>query len=97
MFGLLDETVFHKVLIELDAVFGDFSDHVVFGKVYRWDYGAVQLPPGAIAKNVKIRRELQTRFRKVFFAGDSLFGTSLETSFLTGSMAASQVAAHLGT
>ena len=97
MFGLLDETVFHKVLIELDAVYSGFSDSVLFGKVYRWDYGAVQLPPGAVAQKVKLRRELQTRFRNIFVAGDSLFGTSLETSYLTGSMAASQVAAHLGT
>jgi hypothetical protein len=96
MFGLLDETVFHKVLQEVDAAFKGFSDKVLFGRVYRWDYGAVQQPPGAVAQKVKLRQELRRRFRNIFIASDSLFGTTLEVSFLTGSMAAGQVAERLG-
>ncbi len=96
MFGLPDETVFHKVLMEMDATFEGFSDAVIFGKIYRWDYGAVQLPPGAVAEKLKLRRELQKRLHNVCMASDSLLGTSLEVSFITGSMAARQIAARLG-
>jgi protoporphyrinogen oxidase len=96
MFGLLDETVFHKVLAEIDTVFPGLSNQVLFGRVYRWDYGAAQLPPGALARKVELRRELAERLGKVFVASDSLFGTSLEGCFLTGAMAAQQAAGCLG-
>lgn len=93
-FGLPDETVIRSALQEMDTTFPGFSDDVNFAKVYRWDYGALQLPPGAVAKQAKLRHLVQSSFPNLYIASDSLLATSLEVSFLTGSMVAGHIAAQ---
>jgi oxygen-dependent protoporphyrinogen oxidase len=91
-----ESTVLDAVLKEVDALYPGISREVMFGRLYRWKYGAVQLPPGALAKQSSARRILEERFRTVSFAGDGLYKASLETSFNSGLKAADHVMGGLG-
>jgi len=79
-----DSSVEHAILAELDALFPGLSEQALFSRVYRWEYGAVQLPPGAVSRSYALRQDLDARFDDIFFAGDGLNKSSLEVSFNSG-------------
>jgi oxygen-dependent protoporphyrinogen oxidase len=96
--ALLDETderISNAVLGEMDHIYPDLSNKLIFSKVYRWDYGAVQLWPGAVRKQ-HTTRELLERFPgNLLFAGDGLYKSSLEIAFNTGIEAANRLMGRL--
>ena len=96
--ALMDEPedkVISSVIQEIDPLFPGFSDRLIFSRVYRWPYGAVQFPPGAILRHDEARRVLDQEFQRICFAGDGLHKTSLEVSFNTGVRAANRVVKEL--
>ncbi len=52
-----------------------------FLRIYRWPFGAVQLPPNALAQQVFMRDELD---KSIAFASDGLYRASMEVSLRTG-------------
>ena len=54
-------------------------------------FGAVQLPPGALARQLKMRKDLDVLPASVAFAGDGLYRASMEVSLRTGYKAADRV------
>ena len=52
---------------------------------------AVQLPPGALARQMKMRKELDALGASVVFAGDGLYRASMEVSLRTGYEAADRI------
>ena len=91
LFKQSDNDVTEAVLSELDAVWPGFSSRILFARVYRWPFGAVQLPPGALAGQVKMRKGLDASAASVAFAGDGLHRASIEVSLRTGYKAADRV------
>ena len=68
---------------------------MIFQKVYRWEHGALQLPPGQLARREAIREYLEKGFNNIYFAGESFPISSLEASYKSGLNAAGQVIAKL--
>jgi oxygen-dependent protoporphyrinogen oxidase len=87
-----DEQLLASVLTEADKVLPGLSNKLMFSRAYRWEHGAVQLPPGMLAKQNALRRALEDEFDDLYIAGDGLYKSSLEVSFLTGVRAAHHVA-----
>ena len=88
---LPDEDVVDSVREEVDSLFPGFSDKLLFTRVYRWEHGAVQFPPGTLLKQQTARRTLETRFKNLYFAGDGFHVSGLEDSFSTGIRAANHI------
>ena len=91
LFKKSDNDVVEAVSSELDALWPCFSGRILFARVYRWPFGAVQLPPGALARQLKMRKALDTLGASVAFAGDGLYRASMEVSLRTGYKAADRV------
>jgi oxygen-dependent protoporphyrinogen oxidase len=96
MFEASDDSITDEALKEVDTLLPRVSDKLLFSKVYRWEYGAVQLPPGALEKQHLARKALCDRFDNLYFAGDGLHKASLEVSFNTGIRAANQIIEKAG-
>ena len=86
-----DQKIAKLVLRELDAIFPKFSDKMIFQKIYRWQHGALQLPPGQLAKRDTVRGFLENGWQKIYFAGESFPISSLEASFNSGIKAARKI------
>lgn len=86
-----DDAVERAALTELDGLFPGFSEQGLFSRVYRWEHGAVQLPPGAVTRSYSLRQNLDAQFDDMIFAGDGLHKSSLEVSFNSGINAAERV------
>ena len=86
-----DQKIARLVLKELDAIFPRFSNKMIFQKIYRWEHGALQLPPGQLAKRDTVRGFLEHGWQNIYFAGESFPISSLEASFNSGIKAASQI------
>ncbi|MGD9079127.1 MAG: FAD-dependent oxidoreductase [Desulfobacterales bacterium] len=86
-----DQKIAKLVLMELDAVFPKFSNKMIFQKIYRWEYGALQLPPGHLAKRDAVRGFIENGWQNIYFAGESFPISSLEASFNSGINAANQI------
>lgn len=91
-----DDKVVHAALAELDTLFQGFSREVLFSRVYRWEHGAVQLPPAAVSRSASLRKALEAHFDDLLFAGDGLYKSSLEVSFNSGVRAAERVMQKFG-
>ena len=91
LFDASDDKIYQAVLREVDAVFPSFSEQVIFNKIYRWEHSVVQLPPRALANKQKLRKTLEQEFDRIYVASDSLYRTTMETSFKTGIMAAEKL------
>ncbi len=96
MLDASDEAVVSEVLRDVEGIFPGLSGKVIFSKVYRWEHGAVQLPPGALFKQRAAREAIEKSFTHIAFAGDGLHKSSLEVSFNTGTAAANQIIGRLG-
>jgi oxygen-dependent protoporphyrinogen oxidase len=88
-----DQKIAKQVLKELDTIFPKFSNKMIFQKIYRWEHGALQLPPGQLAKRDTVRGFLENGWQNIYFAGESFPISSLEASFKTGIKAANQIIA----
>lgn len=86
-----DEAITREVLKDADTLFPGLSRKLLFSRVYRWEHGAVQLPPGALVKQHAARQAVAAMFDRVYFAGDGLHKSSMEVSFNTGTRAAGKV------
>jgi oxygen-dependent protoporphyrinogen oxidase len=86
-----DQKIFNLVLKELDAAFPGFTHQMIFQKIYRWEHGALQLPPGQLAKRDTVRDDLEKGWQNMYFAGESFPLSSLEASFNAGIKAANQI------
>ena len=91
LFHETEERITAEVLKEMDILFPGFSNRVIFSKIYRWEHGAVQLPPGSVARLHSVRKAVENGFHNLYFAGDGLYKSSLEVSFNTGVQAANQI------
>jgi oxygen-dependent protoporphyrinogen oxidase len=86
-----DQKIANLVLKEMDAIFPRFSNKRIFQKVYRWEHGALQLPPGQLAKRHAVRGFFEDGWQNIYFAGESFPISSLEASFNSGIKAANQI------
>jgi protoporphyrinogen oxidase len=86
-----DQKIAKQVLKELDTIFPKFSNKMIFQKIYRWEHGALQLPPGQLAKRDTVRGFLENGWQNIYFAGESFPISSLEASFNSGIKAANQI------
>ena len=86
-----DRKIAKLVLRELDAIFPKFSNKMIFQKIYRWEHGALQLPPGQLARRDTVRGFLENGWQNIYFAGESFPISSLEASFSSGIKAASKI------
>ena len=86
-----DQKIVNHVLKELNALFPEFSNKILFTKIYQWEHGALQLPPGQLAKRHTVRGFLEDGWKNIYFAGESFPISSLEASFNTGIKAANQI------
>jgi len=93
LFHESDEKIIGETVKDIDALFSAFSDGVLFARVYRWEHGAVQLPPGALARQVAARTTLEREFHDIHFAGDGFYQASLEVSHKSGISAARRIIA----
>jgi oxygen-dependent protoporphyrinogen oxidase len=91
LFHETEERITAEVLKEMDILFPGFSNRVIFSRIYRWKHGAVQLPPGSVARQHSVRKAIENGFHNLYFAGDGLYKSSLEVSFNTGVQAANQI------
>lgn len=83
--------VMETVLREMDSVWPGLSGEVIFSRVYRWPFGGVQLPPGTLARQIGMRKALESLDPNWAFAGDGLYRASMEVSLRTGLKAAEQI------
>lgn len=91
LFEASENHMIDMVLGEMDRLFPGISQKVLFARVYRWPFGALQLGPGILSKQVSVRKDLPSAMENFYFAGDGLYRSSLETSFRTGVSAARQI------
>ncbi len=91
LFHESDDRITTEVLKEMDAFFHGLSNKLIFSRIYRWEYGAIQLQPGSLLRQHPIRKTIENGFNNLYFAGDGLYKSSLEVSFNTGIRAANQI------
>jgi oxygen-dependent protoporphyrinogen oxidase len=91
LFSESEEDITAEVLKELDTVYPSLSSRVIFSRIYRWQHGALQLPPGHLLKRSTVHRSMEEGIHHLHFAGDGLHMSSLEASFDTGIRAANEV------
>lgn len=91
-----NNVIITEVLKEIDFLYPTFSSRLIFSRVYRWQYGAVQLQPGLLFKQHTARKALKDELHNLYFAGDGLYWSGLEVSFNTGRQAAEQIIKKMG-
>jgi protoporphyrinogen oxidase len=96
LFAESDDTIVKSVLQELDALFPRLSEGLITTRVYRWEYGAVQLGNGAVLRSHALRTALEEQFDDLYIAGDGLHKSSLEISHNTGIKAANHILRKVG-
>jgi oxygen-dependent protoporphyrinogen oxidase len=95
MLNASDEATVSAVLRDVETIFPGLSGKLLFSKVYRWEHGAVQLPPGALFKQRAAREAIEESFNNILFTGDGLHKSSLEVSFNTGMSVANKITERL--
>jgi oxygen-dependent protoporphyrinogen oxidase len=96
LFAEPDGKITEAALEDVGKLYPGFADRLIFSKVYRWPYGAVQLMPGSVRQQHELRKMLAEYRGNLLFAGDGLYKSSLEISFTTGVEAANRIMARLG-
>ena len=86
-----EEVIHQEVMEELERLFHGFTRKVIFSKIYRWKYGAVQLKPGALCQRGVTRKILEDSFDHLYFVGDGLYRSSIEVQINTAVNAANQI------
>ncbi|MCP4673174.1 MAG: NAD(P)-binding protein, partial [Desulfobacula sp.] len=57
LFNKTKAEITNTVLKEMDALWNGFSSNLLFTRIYRWPFGGVQLPPGALAQHASMRED----------------------------------------
>ena len=83
--------IHQEVVKEIDTLFPNFSNKVIFSKVYRWKHGSVQLKPGTLYQQRLTRKALEDRFQNLYVVGDGLYRSSIEVQINSGTNAANQI------
>ena len=96
LFAEPDGKITEAALEDVGKLYPGFADRLIFSKVYRWPYGAVQLMPASVRQQHELRKMLAEHRGNLLFAGDGLYKSSLEISFNTGVEAANRIMARLG-
>lgn len=91
LFDKSDEIISREVMKEIDILFPGFSKRVIFSKVYRWKYGAVQLKPGTLYQQSLTRKAWEENFHNLYLVSDDLNRSNIEVQIRTGIRAASQI------
>jgi oxygen-dependent protoporphyrinogen oxidase len=91
-----DDEIVQSTMRDVNALHPRLSDTLLFSRVYRWEHGAVQLPPGALFKQDTAKKAIENHFDRIYFAGDGLHKSSLEVSFNTGIRAANHIIEKAG-
>ena len=86
-----EHVVMQGVMKEMDTLFSGFSKEVIFLKVYRWRYGAVQLGPGTLYQQSLARKALEDHFTNLYLVGDGLYRSSIEVQINIGIKAANRI------
>jgi protoporphyrinogen oxidase len=86
-----DERITHEVLREMDIFLPTISSKLIFSKIYRWEQGSLQLPPGQVFKRDSVRPFMDNGIGNLFLAGESFPISSLEASFNSGIKAAEHI------
>jgi len=84
LFKQSDGTITAEVLKETGFVFPGFPEHVIFSRVYRWPYGAVQLTPGALRQQIWTRKAWEECYPSLYLVSDDLRHSSVETQVRAG-------------
>ncbi len=90
------EEIRDEVLREMDTLYPHFSNKLIFSRIYRWEYGGLQLPPGQLWKREAVRKCLEDGIHHLYFAGESFPISSIEASFKTAIRAAKQIIKKMG-
>ena len=90
------DKIINEVLKEMDFLFPGFSGRLIFPRVYRWQFGAIQLRPGLVHNQHTVKNWLEETPQNLYFASDGLFQSSLEISLNTGLEAAKQIIKRMG-
>jgi protoporphyrinogen/coproporphyrinogen III oxidase len=93
LLGEDNDHVTEQVLAEIERLVPGVSNQVLFSRVYRWEFGAVQLRPGTLRRQAAARSALAAAWPNLCFASDGLYKSSLEVSFKTGVAAAEEILA----
>ncbi|MBU0986632.1 MAG: FAD-dependent oxidoreductase [Proteobacteria bacterium] len=96
LFLASNDKIINEVLNEMDFLYPGFSGRLIFPRVYRWKYGALQLKPGLLSKQQTARKALEDKLNNFYIAGDGLYWSGLEVSFNTGMQAAKQIIKKMG-
>ena len=86
-----EEVINRQVMEELDRLFHGFPRKVLFSRIYRWQYGVVQLRPGALRQQGLTRKLLEDCFQHLYFIGDGLYRSSIEVQVYTALNVANQI------
>jgi len=86
-----EEVINRQVMEELDRLFHGFPRKVLFSRIYRWQYGVVQLRPGALRQQGLTRKLLEDCFHHLYFIGDGLYRSSIEVQVYTALNVANQI------
>lgn len=86
-----DSRIIASVLDELNSLWPELQDDLLFAKVFRWQQAAVQLPEGALKAQVRLRELLKTEHAQLHFIGDGYFRASMEIGVVSGYRAADAI------
>ena len=96
LFNESDSRITDLVLKEMETLFPGLAGDLVFSRIYRWPFGAVQIRPGYIKQRQEMLKDLARVPGNLFFAGDGLGKSSLEISYNNGIAAANSVIKRMG-
>ena len=86
-----EDSITFEIKRELKALFPGLDREIVFSKLFRWEYAAVQLQPGALARQSQTREVLKQAYPNLYFIGDGLYNSSIEVQMKIGINAAEEI------
>ena len=82
-----------EVKRELNALFPGLDREILFLKLFRWEYAAVQLQPGTLARQSQTRQALKQAYPNLYFISDGLYNSSIEVQMKVAMKAAEEIIA----
>lgn len=86
-----EDVVAAEVQKELINLIPGLTGSILFSKLYRWEHAAVQLRPGTLDRQQKIRQALKEAYPDLTFIGDGLHHSSIEVQMKVGFQAAAEI------
>jgi oxygen-dependent protoporphyrinogen oxidase len=91
LFEASEALIHQEVMREMEILFPNFSNRVIFSKVYRWKYGAIQLKPGTLYQQSLARKAFEDHFQNLYVVGDGLYRSSIEVQLNSGANVANHI------